>query len=291
MEKLLTRMGCGGLGEAYYRFFGTHIGYLVFTSLHGTFMNTLLMRVTGGSDSAMMFNLISGLVTGLMLAASVPLAKRTSVIFPLQMGVAVYLLMYGLFFAFFDSVDRVVPLLALFSGIGAGAYWYSYNMAVGGYLTDENRDKGLGFLSAGEGVASLTVPFIAGWVISSFEGLAGYIAVFGLGLAVAAVTVFLSLRLVKLPLGDRQTRYKKALKITFTDWGMFTLILSNCVKGIRLGTLLFFMNILVYDAAESEFVVGLSNLLSGAMGNEMYTAKLDTEEELWEYNDFVLGLA
>lgn len=35
----------------------------------------------------------------------------------------------------------------------------------------------------------------------------------------------------------------------------------------------------------------MPEILSGAMGNEMYTAKLDTEEDLWEYNDFVLGLA
>ncbi|MBQ4051652.1 MAG: hypothetical protein IJD13_08475 [Oscillospiraceae bacterium] len=266
MKKLFEKIGYGGLSQAFYKFFYTHIGYMVFTSLHSTFMNTLLMRVTGESDSAMLFNLISGMMIGLMQAASVPLAKRTSVVFPLQLGVVVYLLMYGFFFAFFDSVDKVVPLLAVLSGVGAGAYWFSYNMAVGGYLVDAERDRGLGFLSAGECVAGLTVPFFAGWVISSFEGLLGYVAVFALGLAVAALTVFLSMRLVKFPVGDSRTYYGKALRITFTDKGMFTLMLSNLVKGIRMGTLLFFLNILVYDAAESEFVVGLSNLLSGTMG-------------------------
>ncbi len=35
----------------------------------------------------------------------------------------------------------------------------------------------------------------------------------------------------------------------------------------------------------------MPEILSGAMGNEMYTAKLDTEEELAEFNEFVLGLA
>ena len=34
----------------------------------------------------------------------------------------------------------------------------------------------------------------------------------------------------------------------------------------------------------------MPEILSGAMGNEMYTAKLDTKEELDEYNEFVLSL-
>ena len=35
----------------------------------------------------------------------------------------------------------------------------------------------------------------------------------------------------------------------------------------------------------------MPEILSGAMGNEMFTAKLDSEEELQEYNEFVLALA
>lgn len=265
MEKFLSRMGYGGLGKVFHRFFLTHVGFQVFASLQSTFMNILLMRVTGGSDTAMKFNIISTLISGITLAAAVPVAKRTSLLFPLRAGVVMYLLMYVSFFVMFDHVDTAMPVLAVFSGLGSGCYWYAYNMSVGGYLSNDDRDKGIGLLSTGQGIATLAVPFIAGSVISSFEGLTGYLVVFGMALLVSAITVIISFGLAKLPQGDRSTRYGKALKISFTDPNMLGWLASTFVRGIRLGTLMFFLNLLLYEVVESEFVVGLSNLLSGTI--------------------------
>ncbi|MBR6791346.1 MAG: MFS transporter [Oscillospiraceae bacterium] len=265
MEKLLTKVGYGGLGKNFYRFFFTHTGVQIFTSLQPTFMNVLLMRVTGGSDTAMKFNIISTLISGFTLAASVPLAKRTSSVYPLRLGIVMYLAMYLTFFVMFDHVGAAMPLLAVFSGLGSGFYWYAYNIGAGGYLDNENRDKGIGLLSIGHGFSSLAVPFIAGLIISSFDGLAGYLVVFAMGFAVSVMTVIVSVGLEKLPQGDRRTHYGTALKITFTDRGMHAWFWSTLVRGIRLGTLQFFLNLLVYEVAASEFVVGFSGLLSGIM--------------------------
>lgn len=265
MEKLFEKAGYGGMGKNFYRFFFTHTGFQIFTSLQPTFMNILLMRVTGGSDTAMKFNIISTLISGFTLAASVPLAKRTSSVFPLRLGIAMYLAMYVAFFAMFNHVEAAMPVLAVFSGLGGGFYWYAYNIGAGGYLDNENRDKGVGLLSVGYGISSLAVPFIAGSIISAFEGLAGYLVVFAMGFAVAVATVIVSFGLLKLPQGDNATHYDIALKITFTDPGMHAWFWSTFVRGIRLGTLQFFLNLLLYEVAASEFVVGFSNLLSGTM--------------------------
>ena len=265
MERFFDKIGCGGLGKAFYRFLYTHVGFQIFYSLQSTFMNVLLMRVTGGSATAMKFNIISTLIAGVTLAAAVPVAKRRSLLFPLRAGVVMYLLMYVSFFVMFDRVDTAMPVLAVFSGMGSGCYWYAYNMSVGGYLSDGNRDKGIGILGTGQGIATLAVPFIAGAVISSFDGLAGSMVVFGMALAVSVVTIIISLGLVRLPQGDLHVRYDKALKITFTDRSMFGWFWSTFVRGIRLGTLMFFLNLLLYEVVESEFIVGFSNLLSGAI--------------------------
>lgn len=266
MEKILAKLGYGGLGKAFYSFFYTHLGYVIFTSLHDVFMSTLLIRVTGSSDAAMEFNIISGLIMGLVMAASVAVTKRTSIVFILRTGIVMYLAMYLTFFVMFDHLDKAMPLLAAFSGLGAGTYWYANNLGLGGYLSDGTRDRGLGLVSMGEGLASLAVPFISGWIISSFEGLTGYVTVFGLGLAVSAVTVIISMSLVRLPMGDVRTHYGEALKISFCKKEMLLLMASNGLKGVRLGTLYFFLNLLIYEAAESEFIVGLSNLLAGLAG-------------------------
>ena len=266
MEKLFTKVGCGGLGKAFYRFFYTHMGFLVFTNLHGTFMNTLLMRVTGDTEAAMKFNIITALITGPILGVAAALAKRTSIACPMRVGVALYLCMYAVFFLMFDRVDAAMPILAVFSGLGAGFYWYAFNMGVGCYLNDENRDRGFALIGVGAEIVALAVPFLSGSVISSFEGLTGYLVVFGLGLVVAAVTVFLSLRVEPLNLYDRRTHYRETFRAVFRDPGMPGLFASTLVKGIRMGTLMFFLNLLIYEAAESEFVVGFSGTLSAVLG-------------------------
>ncbi|MBQ4051292.1 MAG: hypothetical protein IJD13_06645, partial [Oscillospiraceae bacterium] len=266
MEKLLGKLGYGGLGRIFYKFFYTHIGYIIFTGLHSAFMNTLLIRVTGDSAAAMKFNIISYFVMGITMALAVAVTKRTSVVFILRTGIVMYLLMYVTFFVMFDDLAAAMPIMATFSGLGGGTYWYANNLGLGGYLVDETRDKGLGLTSMAESLAGLIAPFISGTIISSFEGLAGYLVVFGLGLVVSAVTIMVSIGLTNIPLGDLNIHYGVASKIAFGNKRMHCLMIANFMKGIRMGTLLFFLNLLVYDAVASEFVVGLSNLLSGAMG-------------------------
>ena len=266
MEKLLGKLGYGGLGKIFYKFFYTHVGFVIFTGLHGAFMNTLLIRVTGDSAAAMKFNIISYIVMGFTMAAAVAVTKRTSVVFILRAGIVMYLLMYVTFFVMFNDLARAMPILATFSGLGGGTYWYANNLGLGGYLVDSTRDKGLGLTSMAESLAGLIAPFISGAIISSFEGLAGYLVVFGLGLAVSAATVVISIGLTNIPLGDENIHYNVAAKITYRDKSMICLMLANFMKGIRMGTLLFFLSLLVYEAVESEFVVGLANLLAGIMG-------------------------
>lgn len=262
-SKLLSRFGYTGLGQAFYRFFSTHLGYMVFTSLHSAFMTTLLIRVTGDSAAAMKFNIIHYLVMGPAMALSVYVTKKTSPVFTLRTGIAMYLMMYLTFFLTLEHLGQSMPLLAFFSGMGSGTYWYANNLGLGGYLEDDNRDKGLGLMSMGEGVVSLTVPFLSGTIISRFEGLAGYLVVFGLGLAVATFTVLMSMTLAPLSgLGSR-THYRQALKISFCNKSFFLMMSANLIKGLRAGTMGFFMNLILYETVKSEFAVGLSTLLSG----------------------------
>lgn len=134
MEKIFSRLGYGGLGQAFYRFFSTHIRFVVFTNLHGVFMNTLLVRVTGDSNVALKFNIIVYIVMGVSMAASVWVTKRTSPVFTLRTGIVMYLLMYATFFLTLDHLDVSMPLLAIFSGLGASTYWYANNLGLGAHL-------------------------------------------------------------------------------------------------------------------------------------------------------------
>lgn len=265
MDKFFSRLGGGGLGRAFYFFLCTHLGFMIFTNLHGVFINTLLMRVTGDSDIAMKFNLISYLVMGPAMAFSVWVTKRTSPVFILRTGVVMYLMMYLTFFVFLEHLGQAMPLLAIFSGLGAGTYWYANNLGLGGYLTDLNRDKGLGLSSMGEGIVSLTIPFLSGSIISRFEGLTGYLVVFGLGLLVAVATVILSIKLAPLPSLGNKTHYKEAIKAVLNGKELFWLMMANLLKGIRSGILGFFLSLLLYEVIQSEFIVGLNTLLSGIL--------------------------
>lgn len=263
MEQLKETFGFDRVSKAFLRFFYTHMGFLVFTNLHDVFINTLLFRYTGDSNIVMRFNIYMYTFWGIIFMLSVVLAKKRSPVTCMRLGIICYILMYIAFFACISFLDKCVPVLALFAGAGGGCYWLSNSINIGEYADEESRDVGMGLIGVGGGIVSLCMPFLSGLLISRFEGLTGYLVMFGLALAVAIMTIIVSLSLAPVQMDDTNVYYKEATSLCVFDPIFRDLMLSSAIKGIRDGTMGFFLNILLYEVITSEFVVGVNTLLAG----------------------------
>ena len=263
IERMKKSFGFDRVSDGFLKFFYTHTGFLVFTNLHDVFINTLLFRYTGDSNIVMRFNIYMYLFWGVIFAASVVLAKKRSPVACMRFGIISYILMYITFFACINFLDKSVPLLALLAGAGGGCYWLSNSINLGEYAEEESRDAGMGLIGVGGGIVSLCMPFFSGLIISRFEGLTGYLVVFALALVVAVITILISLSLPPVQMQDTNVYYKEATKLCIYDPIFRDLMISSSIKGIRDGTMGFFLSVLLYEVITDEFVVGVNTLLAG----------------------------
>ena len=264
--RIKKAFGFDRVSDGFLKFFYTHTGFLVFTNLHDVFINTLFFRYTGDSNIVMRFNIYMYIFWGIIFAASVVLAKKRSPVACMRLGIISYILMYITFFLCINFLDKCVPLLALLAGAGGGCYWLSNSITLGEYADEESRDAGMGLIGVGGGIVSLCMPFFSGLIISCFEGLTGYLVVFGLALVVAVMTILVSMTLPPVQMQDTNVYYKEATHLCIFDPIFRDLMISSSIKGIRDGTMGFFLSVLLYEVITSEFVVGVNTLLAGIAG-------------------------
>lgn len=136
------------------------------------------------------------------------------------------------------------------------------------YTTDENRDVSLSVIGMGTGIVNLIMPTITGGIISACEGvmeggLLGYYIMFALSIAVALITVFYLKKLPQDQIVDAKVSLKRGFHKTFHNPLMLEAVGAEFLKGIREGTLAFYLNILLFELIQSEALIGANTLLTG----------------------------
>lgn len=136
------------------------------------------------------------------------------------------------------------------------------------YTTDENRDVSLSVIGRGTGIVNLIMPTITGGIISACEGvmvggLLGYYIMFALSIAVALITVFYLKKLPQDQIVDAKVSLKRGFHKMFHNPLMLEAVGAEFLKGIREGTLAFYLNILLFELIQSEALIGANTLLTG----------------------------
>ena len=161
-----------------------------------------------------------------------------------------------------------MPVIAFLVSWAGGYYWMGYCIKVPLYTTDDNRDVSLSVIGMGTGIVNLIMPTITGGIISVCAGvmaggLLGYYIMFALSIVVALVTVYHLKKLPKDQVIDSKVSLKRGFRKTFRNRLMLEAVCAEFLKGIREGTLAFYLNILLFELIQSEALIGANTLLTG----------------------------
>lgn len=251
------------LADGFGSFAAVHVGFLIFTNLQSVFINTLFIRLTGSSDSVMIYNMIVNAFCGPMMLVSASMARRGSPTRSMKIGISFHMAMYVVFFLTMDSLSVSMPLIAMLAGIGNGFYWFSYSYIINVFSTDESRDLAISLIGVLGGVVSLTMPTITGLVITRFTGILGYGVMFGVSLFMAFVTILLARRMRPAPPADRRSHLRALLKLLVTDKLYALTLAGEYCKCLREGVCAFLFNVLLFQAVQNEAIVGVNTFLTG----------------------------
>lgn len=260
-------LGLSQLGEKFKKFASMHCAFNLFQGLVSVYITTLLMRVSGDGDIVKWYNLLNYLFSGLMMPVAVTVMRKKSTNLVTRTGILGFIVLYTTLLFTMNSADRMMPVLGFLSGLSGAFYWLTYSTYVSAFTEDNKRDVALAFIGFVNGIITLTMPALSGFIIERIPDFWGYMVVFGLAFLVAVVTILLSLRLPKhiIPAGKKETNtyFKRSLKniIGSSCWrcGM----MAETMRGVREGTFNFLLNILLFEAISSETLMGFNTLLTG----------------------------
>ncbi|UAL51048.1 MULTISPECIES: MFS transporter [Metabacillus] len=243
--------------------------YSLGIALSNAFVNVYLWKQSGSFLDLGIYNLSIAIMQPVTFVIAGRWAKKIDRVIVFRLGVAFLAVFYlSVLLIGNDAADNIILLGGLL-GIGSGFYWLSFNVLTFEITEPETRDFFNGFLGIMSSSAGMIGPIVAGFVISRFAGDIGYKSIFSISLGLFFCAVILSLFLKRRHAHGRYLLLEvlKERKRN-VNWRMITN--AHFFQGIREGTFIFVIGVLVFITTGSEFALGKYGLINSAVAFVFY---------------------
>lgn len=229
--------------------------------LSSIFINVFFWRETRSFITIAIYNLMQYILGSITFIGAGWLAKKKNSIWPLRMGLLIFLIFFSILLAFGNKGIYYIYLLGAIFGIASGFYWLAFNTLSFDLTSVNNRDTFNGYNGGFVGIASAVAPISSGFIISRFEGVKGYYVVF-----IASLCLFLLLFIIsnflKAPSHSSNLNFNKIFSNNCNDWKCIRV--ATLLWGFRDIVIIFIINILIILATGSELSLGEFSL-TGAL--------------------------
>ncbi|MFC5531708.1 MFS transporter [Cohnella yongneupensis] len=230
-------------------------------SMSGLFLNLYLWRLTEDLVINGIFNIIVYGITPFAFAIGGWIAKKQDRMVTYRLGIALIALFYLVVIIAQEKVVAYYPIFGLFNGLALGLYWVGYLVLQYDVTDVRNRSKYLGINMIVFNSAGLAGPALAGFLISLFDGLRGYIITFATASCLFALASLMSFRIPRIESHHRTFFLKfSGLMMKRNRLWMMSLC-SFFVLGLFQGMMLFLPNILMFQTVGREDQVGYLSVL------------------------------
>jgi len=234
-----------------------------FMNMHGVFINTFLLKATGDFGIALKFNMIVFFVQACVMVLSVFYVRRKTVIGSLRLGLILFALIYVSIIVFGGNMAGSYIFVALIFAAAGGFITLPYGVLLSEFTSDKNRDMAIGFLSMWFGIAALTMPALAGILISLFNGFNGYRVMFAVALAFTGLSYFLTTKVAPVAPLERKSHFGTVLGYLIKHRVDRLMYLASALSSIREGVFRFILSVILYQYLKNEAMVGLNSLICG----------------------------
>ncbi|KOO43906.1 MFS transporter [Priestia koreensis] len=238
--------------------------YALSIALSNSFVNIYLWKQSGELLDIGIYNLSIVTFQPLTFLLAGKLAKKIDRVVVLRLGVSFLAAFYIAVLVFGEHAHQFLVLFGAIQGIGAGFYWLAFNVLTFEITEPETRDFFNGFLGILNSSAGMIGPIVAGVIISTLFRFNGYNIVFGISLALfvgAVITSFFLQR--RAAEGHYYLKEVLAERTTNRDWKL--VLNAHFFQGLREGTFIFVVSVLVFITTGSELALGTFGLVNSAV--------------------------
>jgi len=235
--------------------------YSLSISLSNTFVNVYLWKQSGDFKDLGLYNLAIVTLQPITFIFAGKLAKRIDRIIVLRLGVSFLAIFFLTVLLVGEGAKDYILVLGGLLGIGYGFYWLSFNVLTFEITEPETRDFFNGFLGILTSVAGMIGPIVAGYIISSMTKFKGYTFIFSISLIMFIITTVLSFFL-KRRTSEGDYLFVRILQERRQNKNWRLITNAHFFQGLREGTFIFVVSVLVYVTAGSELALGTFGLVN-----------------------------
>lgn len=257
-------LGLDRVGNAYRTLVLNYVLFMLYTTLETTFVNTLLYTVIPDMSIVIAYRAVFYFAMGLMTHLASWISHRRSILFVIRIGAALYILTYVLLFFGLNHMACIWMWVAFIAGSGNAFYWSAHMQLVPRYTTIYNRDVGMALLGIVQGVMTLIVPLISGYIITWMSGTSGYRVLFGICVAAALGQLWVQMRLAPVKQKQHCSQLRLVFHLIRRMKNYRYMVGYETVRGLRDGAFAFILNMLLFEIVTDESLVGINTFLTGA---------------------------
>ena len=243
--------------------------YALAISISNSFVNVYLWKQTGEFSALAIYNLVIVIFQPLTFILAGRWAKKIDRVVVLRLGVSFLSVFYIVVLMVGDRADEFLILLGALLGIGYGFYWLAFNVLTFEITEPDTRDFFNGFLGVLNSFAGMIGPLGAGFIIASLYEYIGYRVVFGVSLLMFVCAVVLSFFLQRRP-AEGVYKFREVLRERKYNRDWRRILYAHVFQGIREGTFIFVVSVLVFITTDSELALGTFGLVNSAVAFVAY---------------------
>jgi YQGE family putative transporter len=240
-----------------------HGAYGLAATMAGLFLNLYLWRVSQDMTVNAVFMLGTFIMGPISFWLGGALAKRKDRLFSYQLGVGLTAAFYLTVVILQETVASVPFIIGTMNGLSAGFYWLGFLVLLYDIVDTKDRSSFLGKQMAVLGIVTTIGPAFAGFIISMFDSLIGYTLIFALSFILFFTGVLLSFRLPYDSSTKRNLRIALLLRFNRRFTSMRSMWIGWLIWGACEGLIFFLPVILLFQAVDKEYLVGLTTVVLG----------------------------
>ena len=172
-------------------------------TIASTFVNVYLIRLTGNMGLMILQSMLNFItLLGAFLLGTVYIRKG-SIVNLIRAGIIANIVYYSCILLLKDNAGKYLILLGAFSGIGAGFYFFAFNILVSKLTKNDERPRFFSYQQSFSYIFGVLAPTISGYIIERFTEFTGYYVLFTTTVCVLVLGIILSFMLNKVNSDNR----------------------------------------------------------------------------------------
>ncbi len=226
-------------------------------ALSGIFLSVFLWRLDETFTLLAIYSLFFSLSIMLNFWICAGLARKTSPMTTLRIGIVFYIITYLIIILNQTSLENHVMLLGIMLGMAVSLFSVGAHMAVLDLTKDNRRDQFLYVQGMMVTTGGLIGPLFSGFLIEQFEGLVGYFFVFSVTCLFFILSILSSFKIKGKPIAEK-SYFWDVVKKPSQQWKRMYVVMfgEGIVSGVY-GT--FLVSMMIFIVAGGELNLGIFN--------------------------------